>query len=92
MEKIIRAKNFHAKTQRTAKKSFMQDLGKILILMGIILLVIGAALYFLKGIPFFGKLPGDILIQKKNFTFYFPLVTSLLLSLVLSLFFYFFRK
>jgi hypothetical protein len=70
----------------------MQDLGKTIMLIGAVLLIIGAALYFLKGIPFFGKLPGDILIQKKNYTFYFPIVTSLLLSLLLTLFFYLFRK
>ncbi len=70
----------------------MQDLGKILVLIGAVLLATGAALYFLKGIPFLGKLPGDILIKKENFTFYFPLATSLLLSLVLTLLFYFFRK
>jgi hypothetical protein len=70
----------------------MQELGKILMLFGIALLVAGAALYFLKGIPFLGKLPGDILIKKENFTFYFPLATSLLFSLLLTLLFYFFRK
>lgn len=70
----------------------MQDLGKILMLIGSALLALGAALYFFKGIPFLGKLPGDILIKKENFTFYFPLATSLLLSLLLTLLFYFFRK
>jgi hypothetical protein len=53
---------------------------------------IGAVLYFFKGASFLGKLPGDILVQRKNFTFYFPLATSLLLSLLLTLFFYWFRK
>lgn len=70
----------------------MQDLGKTIMIIGGVLLVIGAALYFQKSIPFLGKLPGDILIKKENFTFYFPLATSLLLSLLLTLFFYFFRK
>lgn len=70
----------------------MQDFGKILMLIGIVLLVAGAALYFLKGVPFPGKLPGDILIKKENFTFYFPLATSLLLSLLLTLLLYFFKK
>ncbi|MCI0693843.1 DUF2905 domain-containing protein [candidate division KSB1 bacterium] len=70
----------------------MQDLGKILMLIGIVLLVAGAALYFLKGIPFLGKLPGDILIKKESFTFYFPLATSLLLSLLLTLLLYLFKK
>lgn len=70
----------------------MQDFGKIMMLLGGALLVVGAIFYFLKGIPFLGKLPGDILIQRKNFTFYFPLATSLLLSLLLTLLFYLFRK
>lgn len=70
----------------------MQDLGKTIMMIGAVLLAIGAVLYFFKGIPFFGKLPGDIFMQKKNFAFYFPLATSLLLSLLLTLFFYLFRK
>jgi len=41
------------------------------------------------GIPFLGKLPGDIFIQRKNFTFYFPVATSILLSIILTLIFYF---
>jgi hypothetical protein len=40
------------------------------------------------GIPFIGKLPGDIVIQKKNVTFYFPVATSIILSVILSLIFY----
>lgn len=70
----------------------MQDLGKTIMIIGAVLLTIGAVLYFFKGIPFLGKLPGDIFVQKKNFAFYFPLATSLLLSLLLTLFFYLFRK
>jgi hypothetical protein len=70
----------------------MQELGKTLMLIGIVLVAVGAVLYFLKGIPFLGKLPGDVLIQKKNFTFYFPVATCLLLSLLLTLFFYLFRR
>jgi hypothetical protein len=70
----------------------MQEIGKILMVAGAVLLAVGAAIYFLKGVPFLGKLPGDIFIQKKNFSFYFPLATSLLLSLLLTLFFYLFRK
>ncbi len=70
----------------------MQELGKTIMIIGAVLLAIGAALYFQKSILFLGKLPGDILIKKENFTFYFPLATSLLLSLLLTLFFYLFRK
>ncbi|MDZ7289050.1 MAG: DUF2905 domain-containing protein [candidate division KSB1 bacterium] len=70
----------------------MHDLGKILMLIGGVLLVAGAMLYWLKGIPFLGKLPGDILVQKKNFTFYFPLATCLLLSVLLTILLHLFRK
>jgi hypothetical protein len=66
----------------------MQELGKTLIIFGIILLGVGLLLTFFNKIPFLGKLPGDILVQKKNFTFYFPLATSLVVSVVLSLLFW----
>lgn len=65
----------------------MQELGKSLILFGVVLVAVGAFLAFGSKIPFLGKLPGDILVQRKNFTFYFPLATSIIISVVLSLFF-----
>lgn len=68
-----------------------QDLGKILIVIGALILVIGVVLTFYGKIPFLGKLPGDIKIERENFTFYFPIVTSILLSIILSLIFYFFK-
>jgi hypothetical protein len=65
-------------------------LGKLLLISGIVIAGIGAVLLLFKdSIPFLGKLPGDIVIQRKNFTFYFPLATSILLSIILSLIFYF---
>jgi hypothetical protein len=66
----------------------VQELGKIIIIFGIVLIGLGLVLIFFNKIPFLGKLPGDIYIQKKDFTFYFPLATSLLVSAVLSLFFW----
>ncbi len=63
-------------------------LGKILVLFGAILIVIGVAVIFIDKIPFLGKLPGDIYIQKKNFTFYAPLTTSIIISVILSLIFW----
>ena len=63
----------------------MGDMAKSLIVMGFMLILIGAALGLVSKWPLVGKLPGDILIKKENFTFYFPLGTSLLLSLLLSL-------
>jgi hypothetical protein len=66
--------------------------GKLLIYAGIFLLVLGVLFFFGDKIPFLGKLPGDIYIKKKNFTFYFPIVTSILLSLLISLIIYLFKK
>lgn len=66
--------------------------GKILIGLGLILVIIGGVLLLMKNMPLFGKLPGDILIQKKNFTFYFPLTTSILVSLIVTLILYLFSK
>ncbi len=63
----------------------MGDFGKILIFFGIILVIAGILLTFAGKIPWFGKLPGDIYIKKANFTFYFPLATSILLSIILSI-------
>lgn len=70
----------------------MSDIGKALILFGLILLLLGVFLVFFNRIPFIGKLPGDILIRKENSTFYFPLATSLLLSAIVSLLLWVFRK
>jgi predicted phosphohydrolase len=62
--------------------------GKALIFLGLILVVIGLILSFTERVPYIGKLPGDILITKGNFTFYFPLGTSILISIVLTVIFY----
>jgi len=72
--------------------SDFSQLGKMLILFGGVVVLVGVVLLSFGKIPFLGKLPGDIIIQKKNFTFYFPIVTSLLLSLLISLLFYLFKK
>jgi len=56
------------------------------------ILIIGILFYFFDKIPLLGKLPGDIMIKKKNFTIYFPLATSILLSLFLSLILYLIYK
>ena len=59
--------------------------GKILIFFGIIMVVVGGLFLVGNKIPFIGRLPGDIAIQKKNFTFYFPITTSIIISIILSL-------
>jgi hypothetical protein len=61
------------------------NLGKMLILFGGIAMLIGLILLFADKIPFIGRLPGDIYIEKKNFTFYFPLMTSILISIILTI-------
>jgi hypothetical protein len=70
----------------------MQELGKSLILFGVILAGVGVLLLFGNKIPLLGKLPGDILVQRRNFTFYFPLATSIIISAVLSLIFWLWSK
>lgn len=61
-----------------------QELGRTLIVVGAVILVVGLALVFAHRIPFLGRLPGDVVVQKKNFTLYFPIATGLLLSLLLT--------
>ena len=58
--------------------------GKILILLGIVMIVVGGLFLFGSKIPFIGRLPGDIAIQRKNFSFYFPITTSIIISIILS--------
>lgn len=62
-----------------------EGIGRILIIVGIIIVVLGLLVSFGGRIPFLGKLPGDILIRKDDISFYFPVVTLLLLSIVLTL-------
>jgi hypothetical protein len=68
------------------------EIGKLLILGGVILIVLGLLLLFAPHLPWLGKLPGDILIKKENFKFYLPITTCILISLLLTLLFNFFRK
>jgi len=67
-------------------------LGKLLILLGVFIILIGLLLFLGEKIPWLGRLPGDIIIRKKNFTFYLPLATSILISIILTLLFALFRK
>lgn len=70
----------------------LSGLGKILVLTGLGLAGIGALLWFGGKIPGLGRLPGDIVIKRENFTFYFPLATSIIMSVVLSLILALFRR
>jgi hypothetical protein len=70
----------------------MSELGRPLIVVGAVLLLLGLFLTFGPRIPGLGRLPGDVVRRRGNTTVYFPLVTCLVISLVLSLLFALFRK
>ena len=70
----------------------MPHLGKTLIVFGAVLVAVGLFIVWSPKIPWLGKLPGDITYRGERFTFYFPLATCILLSVVLSLILYLFRK
>jgi Protein of unknown function (DUF2905) len=63
----------------------MSELGRALIVLGVVIAVVGLFLVFFDRVPWLGRLPGDIQVQRGNWTFYFPLGTSILLSIVLTL-------
>ena len=63
----------------------MTDVGKLLIAFGLLTAGVGVVLVLAGRVPWIGRLPGDIHIQRGNWTFYFPLATSLLISAVLTL-------
>jgi len=63
----------------------LQGIGKILILGGAFLAFLGLLLFFWQRIPFLGKLPGDIFVQKGNFQFLFPIVICIIISIVLTI-------
>ena len=70
----------------------MMPLGKMILILGLFLVVLGLLLMYGSRIPFIGQMPGDIHVQKKNFSFYFPITTCIILSLLLTLFFYLIRR
>ncbi|MCD4755703.1 MAG: DUF2905 domain-containing protein [Deltaproteobacteria bacterium] len=70
----------------------LPEFGKLLLILGILFIVIGLFLMLGPKIPLLGKLPGDFIVRRDNFTLYFPLATSILLSIVLTLIFFIFRK
>ncbi len=70
----------------------MTGIGKMLVILGVLLVIVGLGFMFLDRIPYIGRLPGDIYIKRERFSFYFPLTTSIVVSIILSLIFYLFRK
>jgi Protein of unknown function (DUF2905) len=69
----------------------LKDIGRLLIIAGVVLVIAGLAVTFFGRLGI-GKLPGDVVVRRGNFTFYFPIVTSILISIVLSLLLWLFRR
>jgi hypothetical protein len=70
----------------------VQDLGKLIFILGIVLTFVGAVLWKTGGLGGLGRLPGDIFIQRGSSTFSFPIVTCLVISAVLTLVLWLFRR
>ncbi|MBM4442084.1 MAG: DUF2905 domain-containing protein [Candidatus Rokubacteria bacterium] len=66
----------------------MHDVGRVLVVLGIVLVVVGVVVMLVGRVPWLGRLPGDIHVERGNWSFYFPIATSLLLSVVISLVLY----
>jgi hypothetical protein len=70
----------------------MPAVGKLFVILGIIMIIIGLGFIFGDKIPYIGRLPGDISIKRENFSFYFPITTSIIVSILLTILFSIFRK
>ena len=71
----------------------MREMGRLLLIFGLVLAAVGLLLMLGPKLPFrFGRLPGDIILKRDNFTLYFPLATGLVLSVVVSFLFWFFGR
>jgi len=70
----------------------MPEIGKMLMVFGVVIVLLGFALWSGIGAGWLGRLPGDVRIERGHSTFYFPIVTCLILSIVLSLLFALFRR
>jgi len=71
----------------------MAGLGKLLVFIGIVVVIIGLVTWLAGDkLSWFGQLPGDIRVERKNFTFYFPLVSMILISAAISLFLWIIRR
>ena len=70
----------------------MEPLGKSLVLIGISIVLIGALMWGLSSVPFIGRLPGDVYVRRGNFTFYFPIATCILISIIATILFSLMRR
>jgi hypothetical protein len=70
----------------------MAPIGKTLVFAGIAIIVVGLVLWVFSSVPYVGKLPGDIYVRRGNFSFYFPLATSILISIIATIVFSLMRR
>jgi DUF2905 family protein len=70
----------------------MNDLGRMLVVMGLVVALVGVVLVVHERVPGLGRLPGDIYIQRGNWSFYFPLMTSIIVSVLLTVLFWLFGR
>jgi hypothetical protein len=70
----------------------MEPLGKSLVLIGISIVLIGLLMWGLSSIPYIGRMPGDIYVRRGNFSFYFPLATCILISIIATILFSLMRR
>jgi len=70
----------------------VQDIGKVLVVLGLVIALAGVVLLLAGRVPWIGRLPGDIHVERGNWTFYFPLGTSIVLSVILTLLFWLFGR
>ena len=70
----------------------MAPIGKSLVFAGIAIIVVGLALWGFSSVPYVGKLPGDIYLRRGNFSFYFPIATSILISIIATIVFSLMRR
>ena len=70
----------------------MNDLGRMLLVMGLVVALVGVVLMLAGRVPWLGRLPGDIYVQRGNWSFYFPLMTSIVVSVLLTLLFWLFGR
>jgi hypothetical protein len=68
------------------------SLGKLLIVFGVVLALLGGLLLVVGKVPLLGRLPGDIVVRRENWSFYFPLTTSIVISVLLTLLFSLFGR
>ncbi len=70
----------------------MAEFGKILISIGLLLAILGVIFTFGNKLPFVGRLPGDIAVERKNYSFYFPVATCIIISVIMSSILWLFSK